>query len=508
MGRNHTDHGVSGARRRGRGGQVLLLFAAALVVLVIMCALTTDVGRMVTSQAELQNAVDAAALAGASQLHGFVGETEKTAATQEALALANANRVAGDGLTLASEDITFGRYLPGENPCFRSEADMAAGEIVDSIRIEGRRTVDAPDGPISLFFASIFGLHATGQAVSAVATQPRRYVVFVMDRSGSMCFDTTNITHKYSPNSDGSMAKSPTGWYWMSRRMYVSGSWRTAWFYAVNDSTGAVVSSFLPQHIKDRMDGNYFRYCSRDRPSSVQSGWLYAPSNVTIHSRYGSGYPYWSADSYGPVGSCDYAYANNPIEPIASSQDAACAFVDLLNAERDRAALVTYAWDSVLDHPLTDEWAALKATIGVYDARGATATPSGMDAANDEFIDSGRASGYGQRIMILLTDGLANTVGGTYYSNPSSKVSVDFFGESVDCYIYQQVADAIEAQTQRARNNGIRIYAVSFGSGADQDLMPLIAAKTRGAYYYAADYADLTAVFVDIFHNLPPVLTH
>ena len=272
MRRNDTAHGMSGAMRRGRGGQMLVLFAAALVVLVIMCALTTDVGRMVTSQAELQNAVDAAALAGASQLHGFVGETEKAAARHETLTLANANMVAGDGLTLASEDITFGRYLPGEDPCFRSEADMGVGEIIDSIQVKGRRTVDAPDGPISLFFASVFGLHATGQAVKAVATQPRRYVVFVMDRSGSMCFDTTNITHRYSPNSDGSMVKSPTGWYWMSRLMYVNSAWRTAWFYAVNDSTGLVVSSFLPEHIKTRMDGTYFRYCERDQPSTVQSG--------------------------------------------------------------------------------------------------------------------------------------------------------------------------------------------------------------------------------------------
>ena len=508
MERETDVHDMAEATRRRRGGQVLVLFAVAMVVLVIMCALTADVGRMVTSQAELQNAVDAAALAGASQLHGFVGEAEKTAARQLALQLADVNLVANEGLTLASGDITFGRYLPGQAVCFESEAQMGAGGIIDSIRVQGRRTTDAPDGPISLFFASIFGMHASGQAVRAVATQPRRYVAFVMDRSGSMCFDTTNITHKYAPNSDGTMAKSPTGWYWMSRVMYVYGSWRTAWFYATDDSTGDTVSSFLPEHIRTRMDGNYFRYCERDQPNTVQSGWLYAPANVTIHSRYGATYPSWSADSYGPIGSCDYAYANNPIEPIASSQNAACAFVDLLNAERDRAALITYGWNSVLDHPLTDDWSALKTTIASYDPRGATGTPAGMDKANDEFIDSGRATGYGQRVMILLTDGLANTVNGSYYSNPYSMTPVTFFGQSVSCYIYQTVATAIEAQTLRARNNGIRIYTVSFGSGADQSLMPLIASKTRGAYYYAADYADLTAVFVDIFHNLPPILTH
>ena len=494
-------------RGRSRGGQVLVLFALGLIVLVLVCALTTDVGKMVLSQAELQNAVDAAALAGASQLQGFAETEEKAAGRQEALLLAGANSVAREPLTLAYEDITFGRYLPGEDPAFRPESEMAAGEVVDSIRVRGRRTEDAPDGPISLIFASIFGLHATGQAVQAVGTQPRRYVMFVMDRSGSMCFDTTNITYYYSPNGDGSMAKSPTGWYWMPRYIYRDGAWRTAWFYAKDDATGEVVSSFLPTHIQDRMDGIYFRYCSRDQPSYVQSGWLYAPTSVTIYSRYGAANPYWSASSYGPISSCDYAVANNPVEPVASSQNAATTFVDLLRSDQDRAGLVTYAWDAVLDYQLTDDWSGLKATIDSYDPRGATATPEGMESANDELIDSGRASGYGQRIMILLTDGLANTINWNYYSNPSSKTSVSFFGEDVDCYIYQQVATAIETQTLRAQRNGVRIYTVSFGDGADQDLMPLIAAQTDGAYYYAADHADLTSVFMDIFSDLPPILT-
>ncbi len=504
-----TDNNYTDAQRRAgperRRGQVIVLFAAVVVLLVMICALSVDVGRIVTSQAELQNAVDAAALAGASELVGFVDESAKERARSEAVALADANAVAGESLTLTSSEITFGRY-DEDSRSFVPESSFSAGQVVDSIQVVGRRDEEAPDGPIDLFFASIFGMQGSAQAQRAVGTQPRRYVMFVMDRSGSMCFDTSGIDHRYSPNSNGSMSKSPTDWYWMPRSVYYDGYWRTAWFYALNDSTGTYTTSFLPQHIQDHASWPYFRYCERDQPGTVQSGWLKCPSNVTMYSYYDSSY--WSADSYGPVGSCDYALATNPIQPMASSQNAAAAFVDLLNSDREQAGLVTYGWAAVLEHQLTTNWAALKESISNYDPRGATGTPAGMEIANDEFILSGRASGYGHRVMILLTDGLANTVGSSYYSNPSYPTTVTFMGESVSCYIYQAVATAIEQQTLRARRNGVRIYTVSFGQGADQDLMPLIARATNGAYYYAADHEDLSDVFRDIFYNLPPILTH
>jgi hypothetical protein len=489
-----------------RRGQVVVLFAALIVLLVMMCALSIDVGRIVTSHAQLQNAVDAAALAGASQLVGFIDESSKQAAREQALTFAAANGVAGEPLNLGDDGIQFGHY-DADTWDFVPEAEFGPGQVVDSIQVTGLRTQGAPDGPIDLFFASIFGMHGAAQARRAVATQPRRYVMFVMDRSGSMCFDTTNIDLRSSPNTNGSMSKSTTGWYWMPHKIYTS-SWKTAYFYAKNDSTGQMVTDFLPSHIRSHLlSGTYFRYLAPDDVSTIQSGWLKAPSDVTIYSYYGSSYSNWSADAYGPVSSCDYALARNPIEPVASSQNAAMAFVDLLNTERDEAGLVTYAWAAILEHTLTDNFAALKTSIAAYDPRGATATPAGMQAANDEFILSGRANAYGHRIMVLLTDGMANTVSGTYYNNPSSRVTVSFFGEQVSCYIYQAVATALETQTRRAHQNGIRIYTVSFGQSADQDLMPRIARATNGAYYYAADHQDLTDIFRDIFYNLPAVLT-
>ncbi|MCK4282969.1 MAG: VWA domain-containing protein [Candidatus Brocadiae bacterium] len=492
-----------------RKGQIFILFAMVVITLVMVCMLAVDVGRIVTAQAELQNAVDAAALAGTSQLLAFgsLQEAERQAATAEAKALAEANTVAGEPLTLQPDiDIAFGCYVEATRS-FKPEWDFTGSEIIDSVMVQGRRTHDAPDGAIDLFFASLFGIQATSQTVRAVGTKPRRYVMFTMDRSGSMCYDTTNIDHRYEPNADGSMAKSPSGWYWMPRYIYTD-NWYTAWFYAKHDATGDFATAFLPDHIQSRLYGGiYFRYCSKDLPNNVQSGWLYAPSYVTIYSYYGPDYLSWHSQSYGPIGSCDYAMANDSVQPIGASQDAMTAFVDLLNAERDRAGLVSYGQYSTLDHELTWDWQSLKDKVVEYDPRHATATPDGMETANDELLLSGRASGFGQKIIVLLTDGMANMVHGTNYGNPGSKINVEFFGEWVQCRIYQTVVDAIEAETRRARDKGVRIYTVSFGAGADQDLMPLIAKRTHAAYYYAEDHETLTDIFLDIFHHLPPILT-
>ena len=492
--------------RTSRGGQTMVLFAAAVIVLAAICVLAIDIGIMFVSWAQLQNAVDAASLAGASQLTGFVTQAHKDAATAEALEFALANKVAGKNLrlNLSQGDVEFGRYndLTRE---FIPESQFGPGDRVDSIRVTGRRTPSSLDGPVNLFFGPIFGLdYVSLSNVVAVGTQPHRYVVFVLDRSGSMCYDTSGVVTKSSPQANYSMVKSPTGWYWMPRRYYYSKTWQTAYFYAKDDATGQVVTSFLPPHIQARLvSGQYFRFCSYDQPDVVESGWLYAPPNVTIYSRYNT--LNWSADAYGPVSACGYAYTTTPLEPIQDAKDAACSFVDLLSSSDDRAALVTFAWNATTDCTLTNDWTTLKNKIGEFTPNGATATPNGMDMANDELIDSGRATGYGHKVMILLSDGMANCLNSTNYGNATETYT--FLGQSVTCQIRQTVAREMETQTLRAKGRGIRIYTVSFGADADTTLAPLIAQETNGAFYYAVDHDSLTEIFTDIFQRLPPILT-
>src|SRR5690348_14200667 len=56
------------ARKADRRGAILPLFGLLLVVLLAMTAFAVDIGYIVSVQSQLQNAADAAALAGAAEL--------------------------------------------------------------------------------------------------------------------------------------------------------------------------------------------------------------------------------------------------------------------------------------------------------------------------------------------------------------------------------------------------------------------------------------------------------
>lgn len=498
-------------RRDLRSGQVLIIFAFSLVFLLAVCVLVIDVGRVVTAKAELQNAVDAAALAGASQITtGFMTETEKTAARAEAIALAGLNMVAEVPLTLTNGDIQFGHY---DDDLERFIPEAQAG-VVDSLRVVGRRTESSPDGPIDLFFGSIFGWdNVEIDNVVSLSTKPRRYVMFTLDRSGSMSFDTSGVSLEsyYQDPTDPTMKASASGWYWFPhialKRTGFGWQARTAWFIAKDESNHAV-TDFLPDHIKARLDaGRYFNFRPVDYPDSVESGWIKVPEGVTIHGRWGSPWHNWLADSYYHViwQQCGYARAASPVQPLQSTMDAACAFVDLMRTADDRVGLVTYGWKSSLDSPLTSDFDNLKFKIQSFVPAGATAEPNGMKEALDELILSGNAEGFGQRIMILLTDGFANMLNG--YSYDDQERTYSFLGRSVTTQIHPTVGAAMATQAVRARNAGVRVYCVTFGADVDRDVHLAIASETSGAYYYAANHEDLTSVFVDIFRRLPPVLT-
>jgi hypothetical protein len=490
-----------------RRGQILVIFAFVLIVLVAICVFAIDIGRLFTCQAELQNAVDAAALAGASRLTGMFTESERELVRTEAMAFAEANMVDGTPLHLADNDIVFG-HMNQHTGVFTPEPEAA---VIDSVRITGRRSVGSPDGPISLFFGPVFGWRQQNfTTVQAIGTQPRRFIMLTYDRSGSMCFDTTGVVQPTWPQSDSEgryMVESPAAWYWIPYQVRVGSTWKTARFYGRDELDGKKIKiNFLPPHIRNDAagNGNAFRYFSRDS-TSVQSGWLHVPLNITIYCKDNTAT--WYRQGYYSVVSegTGYAYATTPIQPLQDAIDASITFVDLISAQDDnKCGFVSYGSAATLDQQLTDDWNLLKEQINWVDPRGATAEPDAMTMSNNELL-SERALGYGHRIMILMTDGMANYKSGKSYDNDWHTFS--FLGQNVTCQIHPTVAAAMEAQAIRARQAGIRIYTVAFGSEADQVLHPLIANYTFGAFYYAPNSEELTEIFVDIFRRLPAILT-
>lgn len=116
-------------------GSIIVLFACALLILMLFAALSIDVSSMLTAKNQLQSAVDASALAGASGL--VIDQTEAC------------NRA-----------ITFG----GLNDCINQNVQINPADIsfpaANRIRVQGNHM-------INLYFARVIGMNTT--TISAVA---------------------------------------------------------------------------------------------------------------------------------------------------------------------------------------------------------------------------------------------------------------------------------------------------------------------------------------------------
>jgi hypothetical protein len=170
----------SGCSRFRRRGWVVPLAAILMVFLVAMVAFAVDIAYIVKVRKELQNAADATALAGASQvLHRSLVEGSpntalaKDAVRLEAQAFARRNVAGGVSLNLGLNlnddpdgDIVAG-YL--ENPADLTEP-LDFEQFPNSVRVRLRRDT-VQNGSLALFFARVLGINTQDLRATATATQ-------------------------------------------------------------------------------------------------------------------------------------------------------------------------------------------------------------------------------------------------------------------------------------------------------------------------------------------------
>lgn len=145
---------------RGRRGSAALA-ALAMLPMTGFAALVFDVGMAVTAQAELQNAVDAATLAGAAYLDGTPAAIEQARAAAKAFAVQN--RVLGVPVELADDEIHFGRNDKGELGAANEPKD------VDGVAVE-----TGVQGGIGTLFAGVaFGKTRMWPTARAMARGPK-----------------------------------------------------------------------------------------------------------------------------------------------------------------------------------------------------------------------------------------------------------------------------------------------------------------------------------------------
>lgn len=93
------------AARRSQRGMTLVVVALLLIVLLVIAALCIDLGVFYTARTSAQHAADAAALAGAFTFVNTPNATQPAAAQQSAIAIAAANKILGQSVTIVPGDV-------------------------------------------------------------------------------------------------------------------------------------------------------------------------------------------------------------------------------------------------------------------------------------------------------------------------------------------------------------------------------------------------------------------
>jgi hypothetical protein len=148
-------------QRNRRAGQVVALAPIMLGVLGGIVALTADVGEMFVEKARLQNAADAASLAGAYVLaeqcaDGQSEEQARAAALTEAAAIKEVNRAE------AGINVEFGNW--------QQDGTFVAAGIetpATAVRVTTTRNHSAPGGALALTFARLLGFRTCDVAALA-----------------------------------------------------------------------------------------------------------------------------------------------------------------------------------------------------------------------------------------------------------------------------------------------------------------------------------------------------
>jgi Flp pilus assembly protein TadG len=179
-------HRPSSHRRRPhhrRAGIALIWIAILGMVLVGLAGLALDTGYVMITGHQLQNAADAAALAGA-QIVSF----DTNQAITDAVAQAAANKAAGAAVQLdaGAGDVVIGTYNRA------SATFTAGGSSPNAVKTIARRTDTSPGGPLGLIFAPMFGISTSNVSRQAIAmNSPLGAGVILLNKTASPSLQLT-----------------------------------------------------------------------------------------------------------------------------------------------------------------------------------------------------------------------------------------------------------------------------------------------------------------------------
>ena len=190
-------------------------------------------------------------------------------------------------------------------------------------------------------------------------------------------------------------------------------------------------------------------------------------------------------------------------QPIRASVEAAKGFIRKLNPRFDQVGLVTYSSSARIDSKLecVRRLGRDNCTMDVLENT-VIAELDDTHAENSTNIAEGIEDGitvlsnlgtqYGRpgaaHIMILMTDGEANT--------GSCGVDSDWPNDN------QRAKDCVIVRAREARNNGIVIYTITLGEGADIELLSHVADMTGGIHRHAPSPEQLEPIFDELYSRI------
>ena len=160
------------AKIKNEKGVTLVYVALLLVVFLGMAALAVDVGYLMVSKNELQNAADAAALAGASYLYPQISPSSPSppawgTATTQATSAIGLNKSSGTALTDGT--VQTGYWNLAHTPYGLQGTGITPGpQDCAAVQVAVSRSAGHNSGPVQHWFAPVLGINTSDS--SAVAT--------------------------------------------------------------------------------------------------------------------------------------------------------------------------------------------------------------------------------------------------------------------------------------------------------------------------------------------------
>ncbi|WBL35582.1 VWA domain-containing protein [Tepidiforma flava] len=479
---------------RSERGQALPLFALFLLIFLGFVAMSIDVGRYVWARTQMQAAVDAAALAAAQSMPS---ETDAAAKATEYW-LDNSGFIRSQG-----ENVQFAVTYPEGNKAVRVQASAR----------------------IPTWFARLFGVTHWNVSASGDAESQVLDIVVVFDISGSMCFDSfrqveSSVAYQMSPGR-----LTPAGGFAFPRLAENINATQTTIrlndvriFASTNASTnranfGTTFNSTTPYWQRSAsglragmimIDNEIMRITNvnvANNTLTVQRGQRNDATGVmtaaTSHAMYAEVWAnrtgYSNTNDYCELASyrTPTTTVNGPHEPFDSAIDAAKYFTTLFDSQYDKIGAVRYSTTAAISQNLTANFANVRGSLdAILWPAGATNIAHGL-AVGRQVLDGTGKRANAVRVLVLLTDGVANTYCGSATYNPNAY-------NSTSCTTGNGVSQAehhARQEAQRARNGDILIFTIGLGNDLNTAFLQDIATIGGGHFYHAPTTAQLDEAF-------------